>query len=147
MYKLILMLHVIGATIWTGGHLVLAFGILPGALRRRSLEQIQQFETSFERIGLPALVAQVLTGLWLAHYFLPDASAWRNWASPLTQLIAFKLILLTVTLGLAIDARLRLIPRLDESRLPSLAWHIVGVTVLSVLFVIAGVSFRTGGLF
>jgi len=36
---------------------------------------------------------------------------------------------------------------LDESRLASLAWHIVGVTALSVLLVIAGVGFRTGGLF
>lgn len=147
MYKLILTLHVIGATIWAGGHLVLALGILPDALKRRSLERLQQFEATYERVGLPALIVQILTGLWLAHHYLPDASAWLNLSSPWTRLVALKLLLLALTLGLAADARLRLIPRLDESRLASLAWHIVGVTALSVLLVIAGVGFRTGGLF
>ncbi len=147
MYKLVLILHIIGAAIWTGGHLVLALSVLPDALRRRSLDRLQQFEATYERIGLPALIVQVLTGLWLAHHFLPDAGAWLNLSSPWTQLVAFKLLLLAATLGLAADARLRLIPQLDESRLASLAWHIAGITTLSVLFVITGVGFRTGGLF
>lgn len=147
MYKLVLILHIIGAAIWTGGHLVLALGVLPDALRHRSLERLQQFEATYERIGLPALIVQVLTGLWLAHHFLPDAGTWLNLSSPWTQLVAFKLLLLAATLGLAADARLRLIPQLDESRLASLAWHIAGITTPSVLFVITGVGFRTGGLF
>ena len=46
---------------------------------------------------------------------------------------------------LALHARLRLIPDLSAARLPALARHIAGVTVLAVLFVVAGVSLRTGG--
>ncbi|MEV1968220.1 hypothetical protein ABZR56_17340, partial [Pseudomonas aeruginosa] len=41
--------------IWVGGHLVLALGILPGALRRRDPQAIRAFEQVYERIGIPAL--------------------------------------------------------------------------------------------
>ena len=67
LYKYILMLHVLSATIWTGGHLVLAITILPKALREGSVDVIRQFEMGYERIGIPALVIQVLSGFWLAH--------------------------------------------------------------------------------
>ena len=44
MYGLMLFLHVLGATVWTGGHLVLALGILPQVLRERSPERLLAFE-------------------------------------------------------------------------------------------------------
>lgn len=108
MFGLILVLHVLGATVWTGGHLVLALTVLPRALRERSIAELQRFEVGYERVGIPALVLSVL---------------------------------------LAVDARLRLIPRLTPERLGALAWHIVPVTILSVLFVIVGVAFRAGFLY
>ena len=40
MYALMLFLHVLGATVWTGGHLVLALTWLPRVLRERSPEQL-----------------------------------------------------------------------------------------------------------
>ena len=43
MYKYILLLHILGATIWTGGHLILSFVILPKALRKRSVEIVNNF--------------------------------------------------------------------------------------------------------
>jgi hypothetical protein len=49
--------------------------------------------------------------------------------------------------AIAADARIRIIPKLTAARLPSLAWHIVPVTVVSVLYVVVGVSFRTGWLY
>jgi len=55
--------------------------------------------------------------------------------------------LLGLTVALALHARLRLIPRLDEPRLPLLAAHIVIVTLLAVALVVVGASFQTGGLF
>jgi hypothetical protein len=55
--------------------------------------------------------------------------------------------LLGLTVALALHARLRLIPRLDDSDLRWLAAHIVIVTALAVALVVVGVSFQTGGLF
>jgi hypothetical protein len=54
------------------------------------------------------------------------------------------LALLAMTMAFAADARLRIIPNLSATNLVSLAWHVVPVTAISVLFVAVGVSFRTG---
>jgi putative copper export protein len=61
--------------------------------------------------------------------------------------IGAKLILLAITLALAVHARLRLVPRLEEGALKPLAFHIVAITIVAVLMVVAGVGFRTGGIF
>lgn len=144
MYGAILLLHVLGATVWTGGHLVLAVAILPRALRERSPAELRRFESAYERIGIPALVVQVATGLWLAHERVPDVGSWLAFELPQARLVGFKLLLLAATVGLALDARLRLIPRLSERNLNALAWHVVPVTLIAILFVVAGVAFRTG---
>jgi putative copper export protein len=142
MYGILLLLHVLAATVWTGGHLVLALTILPRVLRERSPSELLRFESSYELIGIPALLIQVATGLWLAHRLVPDVSRWFTFDDPVARLIGAKLVLLAVTLALAADARLRIIPRLSPENLGSLARHIVPVTVVSVLFVLVGVSFR-----
>jgi putative copper export protein len=146
MYGLFILLHVLSATVWTGGHLVLALTILPRVLREKSPADLLRFESAFERIGLPALFLQVVTGVWLAHRLVPDVTGWFAFDNPVSRLVAAKLLLLTITVVLAADSRLRIIPRLSASNLTSLAWHIVVVTLVSVLFVVVGVSFRTGWL-
>jgi len=147
MFRTVLTLHLVGAAVWAGGHLVLATVVLPRALRHRDVGAIREFESGYERIGLPALVVQVVTGLWLAHRYLPDPRAWFSFATPLQGSIALKLLLLAGTAVLGLDARLRLIPRLDARRLPSLAAHIWAVTLLALGFLVVGAGFRTGGLF
>jgi hypothetical protein len=47
------------ATVWAGGHLVLALGLLPRALRERSAAAIRGFEERFEPLDLTALAIQV----------------------------------------------------------------------------------------
>jgi putative copper export protein len=141
-----LLLHVLGATIWTGGHLVLALTVLPRALKARDPERILQFEEGFERLGIPALVVQVLTGVWLAYRYVPDPAAWFGFGSSPAVHIFVKFVLLALTLALAVHARLRIIPQLTAERLPTLGYHIVAVTALAVLFVIVGVGFRFGGV-
>ena len=144
MFGTVLLLHVLGATIWTGGHLILALTILPKVLRDRSPEELQRFESAYERIGIPALIVQVLTGLWLAYRQVPDIGAWFAFEHPVARLIGVKVLLLAITVGFALDARLRIIPHLSPANLRPLAWHVIPVTIVSVLFVLVGVSFRTG---
>ncbi|HEX4937940.1 MAG TPA: CopD family protein [Candidatus Kapabacteria bacterium] len=145
MYTIALMLHVLGATVWTGGHLVLSFCILPVALRERSPTYIRTFEQRFEKIGILALVIQIGTGLYMAFQLQPDFSQWFGFGNLVSQTLTLKLSFLAATALLAVDARLRIIPNLTEHNLTSLAWHVIPVTVISVLFVLVGVSFRTGG--
>ena len=144
MYNYVLLLHVLAATVWTGGHLILATTVLPRALAARDPRILLEFESGYERIGMPALLIQIVSGLWMAYTILPDVAAWFSAATPPAKLIAIKLALLATTVLAALDARLRIIPRLSAETLPVMARRIRLVTVVSVFFVLAGVSFRGG---
>jgi putative copper export protein len=146
MYAFIIFLHVLAATVWTGGHLVLALTVLPRALRQRSPQVLLDFEQGYERVGMPALLIQVLTGLWMAYAMVPDIGQWFSSDTPLARAIGLKLLLLLMTALIAAHARLRVIPRLSAATLPLMAWHVAAVTVLSIGFVAVGVSFRLGGV-
>ncbi len=54
-FPLLVIVHALAATVWTGGHLVLDLGVLPRALRAQSAAQIRAFEEVFESLGLTAL--------------------------------------------------------------------------------------------
>lgn len=141
----LLFLHLLGASVWVGGHLVLLFGVLPGALRRRDPQPVRNFEQIYERIGIPALLIQIVTGLWMASLWLPHAQ-WFS-ATPVAHLVQAKLVLLALTAALGLHARLALIPKLDAQSLPHLGAHIVLITLTAVAFVWVGAGFRFGGLF
>jgi putative copper export protein len=144
LYYILLTLHVLGATLWTGGHLVLATTVLPRALRARRASILTDFEQGYEHVGMPALAVQIVTGLWLAHRLLGSPENWFS-DTPLAHIVHIKLLCLAGTAALAIHAKIRVIPRLNDGNLPVMAWHIAGVTVFSVLFVLAGASARLGG--
>ena len=146
MYPYIFALHVLAATVWTGGHLVLAFAVLPRALRQRNPQVLLDFEQGYERLGMPALAFQVASGLWMALQLAPDWGRWFSPESALETAVATKLLLLASTALVAAHARVRVIPRLSAATLPLMAWHVAAVTLLSVGFVLTGISFRYGGL-
>ena len=146
MHQALLFLHVAAASIWVGGHLVLAIGLLPRALSKRDPEIVLGFERVYERIGLPAMAVQAVTGLWLAWRLEPELAAWLDWDDPFARAVCLKLACLAATVGLAAHARLFIVPRLDAGRLPLLGAHIVAVTVLALAFVWLGIAFRHGGV-
>ena len=147
MYGTALLLHILAATIWTGGHIVLSVVILPKVLINKSAQQLIEFESVYEKIGMPALIVQVLTGFWLAHNLVPNFGLWFDTSNPISRVILLKLSLLLLTVGFALDARFRVIPTLNDESLLDMAWHIIPVTVFSILFVVVGVSFKTGWFF
>jgi putative copper export protein len=143
-YRLLVALHLLGATVWVGGHLVLSLSVLPRALRARDPAIIREFESGFERLGIPALVMQIVTGLWLAYHWAPHVAGWFSPSTPQARLVLVKLVLLGATVALAVHARLRVVPQLDAATLRFLAYHIVAVTLLGVALLVAGVAIRTG---
>lgn len=143
-YRYVLLLHVLGATVWTGGHLVLATRILPVAVRRHSAATLLDFEKRYEALGMSALVLQVVTGLWLASHLVPP-SMWISLGNPISRMLVLKFLCLAITVAFALDAQLRVLPRLRDENVTSMLPHVVSVTTLSVLFVVAGVGIRTGG--
>jgi len=145
-YRLLVVFHLLGATVWVGGHLVLSLSVLPRALRAHDPAIVREFESGFERIGIPALLVQVVTGLWLAYHWAPHVAGWFSPSTPQAQLVLAKLALLAATVVLAVHARLRIVPRLDAATLRFLAYHVVAVTLLGVALLVVGVAIRTGAV-
>lgn len=131
-------MYILAATIWSGGHLILALRYLPKALKNNDFGIIQLFEP----IGLPSLLVLAATGIYFATQYSPDFFDF-DFSSQYTKHIIIKLGLLLATVLLAMHARLVFIPK---KALKPLAVHIIAVTVLSVLFVFVGFSSRSGGL-
>jgi putative copper export protein len=139
--KWLILLHVLGATIWAGGHLILSIGFLPKALKENNIQIVLDFEKQYERVGIPALLLQVVTGFWMAAIYIPVGN-WLSLSTPHHAYLWIKITLLVCTIGFAIHARLFIVPNLTIEKLPSLAFHIIVATVLAVSFVVTGLSFR-----
>ncbi|MFC6203289.1 MULTISPECIES: CopD family protein [Psychrobacter] len=144
MLNYILIAHLLGATIWTGGHLILSLAILPKVLANRDLAMLLQFEQQFEKVGLPALAVQIVTGLWMAQRIMPTFSAWFTLDNDLSILISLKLSLLLATILVALHARFWVIPTLSANTLKAFSVNIILITLLSVSLLIVGSLFRTG---
>ncbi|MFN8321740.1 MAG: copper resistance protein CopD [Chitinophagales bacterium] len=141
--KCLIVFHVLGACVWVGGHLVLALSVLPKALKEKNADTVHVFETHYERIGIPALVIQVITGLLIAANYVP-VTEWFLFSDSMHIHVGIKLILLLITFMLAIHARLFIIPKLSAETLPSLAMHIIAITIVAVVMLFAGLNFRLG---
>jgi putative copper export protein len=144
MYNALVVIHLLAATVWTGGHVILSLTILPKALKQRDCTFLAEFESVYEKIGIPALLLQVITGLWLVATYLPNVGAWFDLQSSISRVVTIKLILLVITIALALHTRLKLVPNLSEQTLNRVAIHIVLVTTVAVAFAVVGVGFRLG---
>lgn len=144
MLRSIIILHLLGASIWVGGHLVLLFSVLPLAMKRKDPDIVLRFEEHYERVGIPALLIQLITGIWLANRFVPGILPAFTFDDPIRFSVAVKLLLLSATLGLGIHARLRIIPRLASESLPFLAGHVLLINALAIAMLVLGVILHTG---
>lgn len=142
----LIIIHTLAATVWVGGHLMLSIIVLPSAWKKNDFTIISTFENSFEKIGIPALLIQVISGIWMSIIYLPFSN-WFDFNDPISKLISIKLLLLAITIALAIHARFVIIPKLDNSKIPILATHIFAVTVVGIIFLVIGLSFRLNFLF
>lgn len=141
-YIILIFFHLLFATIWVGGHLILSIGYLPKALKSKDESIILNFESIYEKIGIPSLIGQVITGLLLFFNRINDYSLFFNWNDFTGRHVILKIVLLLLTIGLAIHARLRIIPKLNKDNLWILAIHIISVTIIGILFILVGISIR-----
>lgn len=145
LYQTAILLHLLGATVWVGGHLLLAIRIVPKAYKSRDFTLINEFEKVYEPLGMPALLIQIITGIWLAffYYQMPFLPSFSN---PMERVIAIKLLLLLCTFALAIHARFFIIPKLNEKNLNLMIIHILLVTLIAVTMLFLGLHYRFGGI-
>lgn len=146
MYKLALILHLLGASVWVGGHLYLLIRLMPRFIRDNDVAGFLAFEKSYEPLGMSALVIQVLTGLYMMNTIAP-IFMWGEPMGFLTALIHGKLTWLGLTILTALHARFRIVKQLQNGTYQNNTLKIMGIHVLliclwSVAFVITGAFFR-----
>jgi len=146
LYKLIVMVHILGAALWIGGRGVLVGVVIPRVKRTGDVEHLKDFEKGIGRIGLAALAVQLVTGLWLVDHWLGGLGALLRPTNPIAHMALTKLALLVALVGLAGYAHHRMLPRLEPGRLGLFAMHAWVTAALSVILLVLGVGIRTGGL-
>ncbi len=145
-HHLLLIFHLLGAAIWVGGHLILAIGILPEVLRKKDPEILLNFERKYEKIGMPALLVMVVSGIWMSYQFGIGYSQWFRFANPVETVVSLKLLLFFTTVLFALSANIFVLPKLSPEKLPLMSFHIISVTILGVTMLILGSFVRYGGI-
>lgn len=148
-HHILLIVHLIAATIWVGGHLVLAIVFLPKALKHNDFSYIGNFEKTYEPIGMPSLVVLVITGIIMAYDYSAGFSTWFSFNTPIERVVSLKLMCLLTSVCFAISAQTRVLPQLRKGnmkKLPEMAVHIICVTTIGVLMVVLGSFVRIGGI-
>jgi putative copper export protein len=145
-HQITLIIHLLAATIWVGGHLILCFRYLPKALKKKDPQVIREFEKQYEPLGIPALILLIITGILMAYDYNATISTWFSFSNNIEKVVSIKLLLLFSTLILAIHARFFLIPKLNPSNLLSMSLHIVILSSISVAMLVFGSLVRIGGV-
>src|SRR5204862_3137292 len=95
-------------------------------------EILRQFESRYEKIGIPALLLQIATGLRLVYNYTDNLFDVFDFGYSQHTFIALKIILLLVTVVIAAHARIRLIGKLKEESMAFLAAHIITITIIGI---------------
>ena len=66
-HHFLLIIHLLAATVWIGGHLILATRYLPEAIKTKDLDKLKTFKNKFEPVGIPSLTTLVITGILMAY--------------------------------------------------------------------------------
>lgn len=146
MYKIALILHLLGASIWVGGHLYLFIRLMPRFIRHQDVAGFLAFEKSYEPLGMTALTVQIATGIYMMNTIAPI----RLWGEPmgfLTALIHGKLTWLALTVLTALHARFWVVKKLQngthtDKTLKLMGVHVGLICLWSVAFVITGAFFH-----
>lgn len=146
LHHLVLIIHLLAATIWVGGHLLLAICYLPTALKKKDPKIILNFEKKFESLGMSSLALLIITGIWMAYDFGITAETWFHFSSGFEKVVSIKLILLFCTFLCAICAQFYIIPNLKPSNIKRMAFIIITVTSIGVTMLVLGSTLRYGGI-
>lgn len=145
-HQIILIIHLLAASIWVGGHLFLILRILPATLQQKDISILSDFRLKFGKIGMPSLLILVVTGILLAYDYNVPISDWFSFSNPIEKIISIKLLLLFTSLSLAVHAQKVVFPKLTSDRMLPAIVEIIIVTLIAVSMLILGSLVRVGGL-
>jgi uncharacterized membrane protein len=145
-HHIYLVLHLLAATIWVGGHFFLILRILPSTLQQKDISILSDFRLKFGKIGMHSLLILVVTGILLAYDYNVPISDWFSFSNPIEKIVSIKLLLLFTSLSLAVHAQKVVFPKLTSNRMLPAIVEIIIVTLIAVSMLILGSLVRVGGL-
>ena len=145
-HQIILIIHLLAASIWVGGHLFLILRILPATLQQKDISILSDFRLKFGKIGMPSLLILVVTGILLAYDYNVPISDWFSFSNPIEKIISIKLLLLFTSLSLAVHAQKVVFPKLTSNRMLPAIVEIIIFSLIAVSMLILGSLLNFGGL-
>ena len=143
-HQIILIIHLLAATIWVGGHLILLLKYVPKAIKSNSLNDITFFRKNFESVGIPSLLILLVTGILMAYHYEITIDKWFTFESSIEKLVSLKLILFFCTILLAFTAVKFIFPKLQNKPSFLLYLFISLVTIIAISMLILGSLVRIG---
>ncbi|MGL2967215.1 copper resistance protein CopD [Flavobacterium sp. XGLA_31] len=145
-HHIFLVLHLLAATVWVGGHLFLSLRFLPEALKKKDPEVLKNFKDKFEPVGMPSLIILLITGILMAYDFDVTVTKWFSFSNAIEKVVSLKLILMFTSLLMAINAQIFVFPKVTSERLKPVAIQIVLITLIGIAMLVLGSLVRVGGL-
>lgn len=145
-HQIILIIHLLAATIWVGGHLILLLRYVPKAIKAKSLEELSVFRKNFEPVGMPSLFILIITGILMAYDYNITFEKWFLFENSIEKIVSMKLILLMITLTLAFITIKFVLPSMDKFSPFLLYFIIFSVTIIAVTMLILGSLVSIGGI-
>jgi len=145
-HQILLTLHILAASIWVGGHILLSLRYLYEAYMKKDFSIISNFEKKYEPVAIPSLFVLAISGILLSYSYRITFNFWFSFSNPIERVISIKLLLLFLTVILGVHARFFILPKLNRNNLKSMTVHILLVTLTGILMLIAGSTIRFGGM-
>lgn len=137
-------LHILGASIWIGGMLILALGVLPKAKKTNDATLIKNFESSFHILGMIALTVQLLTGFRMAMIYAGSMGNLFDFDNHAAVLFIWKLVLILITMGVFVVFKKKTLSKLTNENISSASSMIWILTLLAIALLILGLGFSRG---
>lgn len=140
----LLVLHILGASIWIGGLLIFTLGVIPNAKKQNNGSLITNFEKSFHILGMVALTVQLLTGFRLAMIYLGGMKGLFDFSFHGAYLFVWKLSLILISMGLFVMFKKKALPAVaggDFGKSSSMLWLL---SLLALALMVLGLGFSRG---
>lgn len=142
--SVLIILHILGASIWIGGMLIMALGVLPKAKKANNASLIKDYEGSFHILGMIALTLQFLTGFRLAMIYAGGMKGLFDFSNHAAVLFMWKLVLILLTMGLFVVFKKKTLSALVNSNVSSASSMIWILTLISIALMVLGLGFSRG---
>lgn len=142
--SVLIILHILGASIWIGGLLIMALGVLPKAKKANNSSLLKDYEGSFHILGMIALTLQFLTGFRLAMIYAGGMKGLFDFSNHAAVLFIWKFVLILLTMGLFVIFKKKTLSTLTDSNISSASVMVWILTIIALALMILGLGFSRG---